>query len=277
MKNVILLCLSIALFQITGCTTTLRDVEKEVRDAGFILWYPAQANIKPGQIWRIVGNKKDIVQLKPQKLITFGPSTAKFKTLTKRVNANITLDAKIEDKVFGDAGDLSAQLKKGTVKSVSLEFGATKIEQVPLGQLRDKAVLSMLPESYRTDLERVRLQQDNHVILAGVLTTSGMTYIFTCEDTAQLKANAPEISKILDAKFDLNIVSKTQAVWEIKSSERLAIGISPINGDLLKMNNEEVANIMKTIFNDRAALTGNRIITSLSENTYNRPTYQEEN
>lgn len=241
-----LIVVSIVFSIVSGCTT-LTDVKKEPANGGFALWYPAEGGITPGQIWKIDGNKKNIIQLKPDLLKTIGPNPAKFETLKKSVNADISLHADFAEEILSDVGRVSAEFRKATVKSITLEFGDTEIERLPIGQLRDFSVVSKLPESYRNDLEKVRSGEPGHVLLAAVVATSGMKYIFECEDTTRLKASAPEISQILKANFDLKLVSRTKAVWEIPSSKKLAIGVSPVAHIMLYFSDEQIEEAMKTV------------------------------
>lgn len=245
-----LLVVCIALWIVSGCTT-LSDVRKELDKGGFALWYPAEGGITAGQIWKISGKKKDIIQLKPDSLQTFGPYPAKFETLEQSVNADISLDVDFAEEILSDAGPISAKFREATVKSITLEFGDTEIERLPLGQLRDDSVVSKLPESYRNDLEKVRSTWSQHVLLAAVVSTSGMKYIFECKDTTKLKASAPEISKMLQADFDLKLVSKTRAVWEIPSSQELAIGVSPVSGIMLELSDEQIKQFFESLPLDR--------------------------
>ncbi|MFH1371335.1 MAG: hypothetical protein ABII09_08645 [Planctomycetota bacterium] len=238
--------ISIVFFLVSGCTN-LTDVREELGKGGFALWYPAESGITPGQIWKITGDKKDIIQLKPDSLHTIGPNPAKFETLKKSINANISLEAKFAETILGRAGAVSAEFKRATVKSVTLEFGDTEIERLPVGQLRDGSI----PESYRTDLKKVRIALSGYVLLAAVVSTSGMKYVFKCEDATILKAHAPEISKILNANFDLKLVSRSEAVWEIPGSKKLAIGISPMAGQMLDLNDEQIEMTLKSLRFDK--------------------------
>jgi hypothetical protein len=67
-----------------------------------------------------------------------------------------------------------------------------------------------------------------------------MTYKFTCDDTAQLEAQAPDIAKAISANAKINIVSKTEATLDIPSSTPLVIGIMPVKGYDLGLSEEAV-------------------------------------
>jgi hypothetical protein len=180
-----------------------------------------------------------------------GPNPAKFETIKKSVNADVSLNMDFDKEILSDVGPLSAKFTEATVKSIALEFGDTKIERLPIGQLRDKSIISKLPESYRQDLEKVRLDPAKYMLLAAVVYTSGMNYIFKCEDTSKLQAITPAISEIINANFNLEIVSKTQAIWKIPSSQNLAIGISPVAGNMLDLTDKRIEIVLKSIRLDK--------------------------
>lgn len=223
---------------VSGCTT-LGNVKDELRKGGFAIWYPAEAGIEAGQIWQIEGAKRIREQKKPATLeATAGE--AKFETLKKSVDASSSLDLNFTNKILGIAGDMAVLLKAGTVKSVDLNFGNTSIQRITMGDLRDSNVTSKLPAGYVEDLRKVRAGNLDFVLIGAVVTVAGMKYVFKCEDTAQLQAKAPEIAKAITPDFNLKIVSKTEAVWEIPASTPLVIGILPVHGKDLNFGIEQL-------------------------------------
>jgi hypothetical protein len=144
------------------------------------------------------------------------------------------------NQILGEAGDMAVLLKAGTVKSVELDFGRTSIQRITLGDLRDAAVVSKLPAGYVTDLKKVKADDVDFVLVSAVVSAAGMRYVFTCDDTAQLQARAPEIAKTIASDFSLEVVSKTEAVWEIPASTPLVIGILPVYGKDLDLSMEEI-------------------------------------
>ena len=240
-----------ALAASTACTNTLVDLKKELSKGGFALWYPAEAGITAGQIWRMREEQKDIVFLRPDGMPIIGPSPAKFESLKKEVSADASLEASFGSQIFGNAGPLAAALKTATVKSVSLDFGSTEIERLPLGQFQTPEGLAGLPLNYRDRLERMRNGQDDSVLISAVVKTSGMSYVFECEDTEALKVNAPEITKLIGAALQIKIVSKTKAIWEIPDSESMAIGVTFVDGEMLGMSDKEISATLRPILTDK--------------------------
>lgn len=223
---------------LSGCTT-LGDVKDEMDKAGFALWYPAEAGIEAGQIWQIEGQKRIREQRKPNALeATTGK--AQFETLKKSIDASTSLDLNFTNKILGNAGDMAALLKAGTVKSVELNFGDTVIQRITMGDLREQSVVSRLPSGYASDLRKVQADNADFVLIGAVVTAAGMKYIFKCEDSAQLQAKAPEIAKSVSADFNLKVVSKTEAVWEIPNTTPLVIGILPVYGKDLDLGIQQL-------------------------------------
>ncbi len=223
---------------VAGCNT-LSDVKSELGKGGFSLWYPAEAGIEAGQIWQIEGAKRIREQRRPASLeATSG--VARFETLTKSVDAKATLDLDFTNRILGEAGDMGVLLKAGTVRSVELDFGSTSIQRVTLGDLRDASVVSKLPAGYVADLKKVQADDVDFVLVGAVVSAAGMKYVFKCADTTQLQAKAPEIAKAIAADFNLQVVSKTEAVWEIPAGTPLVIGILPVYGKDLNLSIEEV-------------------------------------
>lgn len=244
-------CLIVLSSASTSCVNDLADLKEELSKGNFVLWYPAEAGITTGQIWRMRDGQKDILFLRPGGLQVTGPNPARFKALEKKVSADISLEASFGSQVFGNAGPLAAELKTATVRSVSLDFGRTEIERLPLGQLQSAQVLAGLPPEYHNALDRVTNGQDDHVLISAVVTTSGMSYVFECENAETLKASAPKITELIGAAFEIKIVSKTKAVWEIPDSERMTIGVSFVSGELLNMSEEAIAAALRPLLMDK--------------------------
>lgn len=238
LRRIVVLGLLACAIGVAGCNT-LGDVRTELGKGGFSLWYPAEGGIEAGQIWQIEGAKRIRQQKKPASLeVTSG--LAKFETLRKSVDASSSLEMSFTNQILGEAGDMAVLLKAGTVKSVELDFGSTSIQRITLGDLRDAAVVSKLPAGYVTDLKKVKADDVDFVLVSAVVSAAGMRYVFTCDDTAQLQARAPEIAKTIAADFGLEVVSKTEAVWEIPASTPLVIGILPVFGKDLDLSMEEI-------------------------------------
>jgi hypothetical protein len=241
-----------AFIALSACHNTLANVKTELAEAGYLLWYPAETGIKPGQIWQLQGHGKAIIYDQPPGLPLWGPQQVYFQVLKRQVNADISLGTDFAAGLFSAAGPLSASLKKSTVTSVALDFGRTEVERLILGMLEDAALLASLPEPYRKLLQEVRAGQNGYVLIGAVLSTAGMKYVFTCEDANGLAANASEIAKILKVGFDVKIVSKTEAVWEIPGTTRLAIGINPAWGVMLKMTPLQNIRALSPVLSDDA-------------------------
>lgn len=227
-KLVIVILISI----VAGCAPTLKDVRKELGEGGFVLWYPAESGVEPGQIWVTNGRQKYIQQRRPNGLNLFGPNRVKFKSLTKKVDADVSLNASFTEGILGEAEDLAVLLKNATVKEVKLNFGETFVSRIVLGDLSDPRVKEQLSKGYLRDLENVK-NLDQYVLITAIVTSSGMTYTFECEDTKQLEVKAPEISTLIKAEFNLKLESKTIATWEIPETDVLAIGITPVSGEIV--------------------------------------------
>jgi predicted small secreted protein len=234
--------LFIAAFLLSGCGT-LKDARKELQKAGYALWYPAEEGVEAGEVWQAEGNARIKQQRKPDGLEA-ETHAAQFETLKKTVDAGCSLDLKFTNKLLGkadEAGNLAALLKAGTVKTVDLNFGTTKIHRITLGDLREDEIRKKLPAEYLAALKKVEADNIDYVLLAAVVTSAGMKYVFKCEDTAQLQAQAPEIAKAISAKFDVSVKSKTEAFWEIPEATPLVIGILPVRGRDLGLPPEKLA------------------------------------
>jgi len=257
-----ILAMICALAALSACSNTLANVKTELGEGGFALWYPAEMGIKPGQIWQIKGYNKVIFCDQPAGLPIWGPNQIIFKSLKKQVNAGLSLDANFGQGLLSNAGPLAAELNKSTVTSVSLNFGKTEVERLLLGQFQDAAVQEALPEFYRKCLERLGAGNRDYILIGAVISTAGLKYIFTCEDANSLAANAPAISKILGIGFEVKIVSKTEAVWEIPEGARLAIGIQPVTGDTLPLTPAQNLKALRPVLLNKE-LSPSEFITAL--------------
>ena len=237
-KTVFLALLFMAAFMVAGCH--LEHVRRELKKGGFDLWYPAESGVEPGQIWVTNGKQKSIEQLCPDGLKTFGPGTVKFQTLSQKVDANVSLDTSFGEKTLGQAGELAVLLENATVKNVTLDFGKTYVTRLVGGSLRDPQIRKTLPEGYLEDLVKVRTKRDGYVLISDIVTSSGMTFTFTCEDTKKLEVKAPEISKLIKGEFDLDIKSDKTASWKIPETDVLTIGICFLSGEAVDKATDEV-------------------------------------
>lgn len=244
--NRYLLILAVGLLT-AGCNT-LGDVKHELAKGGFALWYPAEAGVEPGQIWQVEdrGKRRIKQQRTPDALKLDDPVPASFETLKKTVDGSVGLDLGFTNGILGTAGDMAVLLKAGSVKKVELNFGNTEIRRMTLGDLRSHFVRSKLPPDYLADLQKLDKDDRNYVVIAAIVRSAGMKYVFQCEDTSQLEAKAPEISKAISADFKLKVVSKTEAVWEIPTSTPMVIGILPVYGRDLDLSIEEVVKRLET-------------------------------
>lgn len=224
---------------VAGCTT-LGDVKKELSEGGYVLWYPAEAGVEPGQIWQTQGNKRIKQQRKPSAL-SVDTALAQFKTLKKTVDATASIDLKFSNEILGKAGEMAVLMQEGTVKSVDLNFGKTEIQRITMGDLRKDSIRSQFDSGYLEDLKKVENDNIDYVLITAIVRTAGMKYVFKCEDTSKLELKAPEIAKAVSVDFKLNIVSKTEAVWEVPDSTPLVIGIIPVFGKDLGLSHEDIA------------------------------------
>jgi hypothetical protein len=235
MKKVILVMFALA---VAGCND-LKDVKRELNDGGFALWYPAESGVEPGQIWITNGKQKHIQQRRPDRLALFGPNSVKFKTLSTKVEADMTLDTSVGEGILGEVGELAVLLKSATVKGVELDFGETHVTRLVLGDLSNPEIRKTLPEGYLEDLVKVQMRP-GYVLISDIVTSSGMTFTFTCEDTKQLEAKVPEISKLIKGEFNLNVKSDKTASWEIPETDVLAIGTTFVSGQTVRLKPEDV-------------------------------------
>jgi hypothetical protein len=256
-----------AFLVLSACHNTLANVKTELAKGGFALWYPAEAGIQPGQIWQMEGQRKDIIHDQPSGLPLWGPRPIHFESLKKHVNADLSLNADFAKGLLSNVGPLSAELKKSTVTSVSLDFGQTEVERLILGKLDDEKLLESLPDGYRSDLKKAKAGSENFVLIGAVVSTSGLKYVFTCEDTNGLAANAAQITKILGVNFNVKIVSNTEAVWEIPGLTRMAIGISPVRGKMFNMSARQNLEALSPVLLNKTLLPA-EFITAL-ENRIN--------
>lgn len=220
-------------FMAVGCNN-LKDVRTELEKGGYTLWYPAESGVEPGQIWITNGKEKYIQQRRPNQLTLFGPNRVKFQTLSKKVDANLSLNASFSEGVLGEAEELAVLLKSATVKEVTLDFGETRVSRLVLGDLSDPNIIEQLPKGYLRDLEKVQTVTQ-YVLISGIVTSSGMKYIFKCEDTKQLEAKVPEIRKLIKGEFSLNVKDNTEASWEIPETDVLAIGTTLVSGQTVQL------------------------------------------
>jgi hypothetical protein len=227
-------------------------VQQAVGQAGFMLWYPAESTVTPGQIWR---DKRStfgkLFRYKPDYFVEPSPPTlrttnsdASFTSTrtTKMVDFNFTASA------LPDAGiplaRADVRLKAGTVKSYAIEFGSPVIERAALSTFSNPREVATFPESYRRYLRRITNASSDHALILAVLKTKGLRYRFECENTAKLAAEAKGIGQLIGANFSLDILSKTEAVWNVPNSKPMVIGAQLVTGDYLELPEEQAIELV---------------------------------
>src|SRR6187397_985567 len=82
-----------SIWLLSGCgTTTLSDVDRELGAGAFNLWYPAEADVEPGQVWYLTKAGRTEVLKRPTALPT-KVVDVKFSSLNKKVDASGALSA----------------------------------------------------------------------------------------------------------------------------------------------------------------------------------------
>jgi hypothetical protein len=235
------ICLT-ALLLFTGCNT-LSNVKSELAKAGYVMWYPAEAGIEPGQIWQSNdGTLRTPIDQRPASL-SFSTNLASFETLSKTVNANVSLSASFQSNTLGQIGALSAALTNSSVTAVSLDFGTNYTHRIFVRALTDG--YTNFPASYQSDLQKVQGQKDNFMVIVGTVSASGLKYTFTCTNSSTLQANAPAIAKAINADFNVTVIDGNTAVWNIPSTEDLVIGVAAVSGDILQLPDSQIEKLLR--------------------------------
>lgn len=253
MKLRILLTVTLAICCVSCRTTTLSDVKKELNRAGFVLWYPPEEGIVPGQIWRINGRSKREIQDAPANLRKPIPRMAQFPTLSKDVDIKGTIDLNpvargstpvasteearqgelqkaIDASVANKLQQISAKLSGSSVKRVKLDFGNTQTLTLPLRELQSPH----LGKHYLDDVKLAEVENGDFYLIDRVLQTSGMSYTLTVDNLAALQAQLPEIQRAFGAGATLSVTSKKTATLTIPNATPLTIGVSFLHGASLK-------------------------------------------
>lgn len=227
-RHVVLCLFCLVLVFLSGCK--LKDVQDELKEGGFDLWYPAEAGIEPGQIWHLSGNEKTEIREKPETL-RIKDAQVKFATLEKKIDASASLKANIANGLLGKAGDLQAAFEAAHVKDVTLNFGNSRVQRIVVGDLEEHE--STFSAGYRGALTKVKNREPGWVLLAATVTTDGMTYTVTVEDKAKFDAQVKgAIEGLLGAGLIVNWKSNTKAELVIPNGQRLAIGFAPLRPEL---------------------------------------------
>ena len=221
--------------------TTLPEVKRELNAGGYALVYPPQSGLRPGQIVRIKGNRRTLIDDAAQELGQPESGIAEFKKIAKdisltgsiAVNAPATTgtDAHIatttnakQQAVDGTAAatlnKISAQLSAGTVKHVDLNFGTAKILQYPLRRMQG----SNLPKIYQDDVKLCASASGNFYLVNAVVVATGFTYKCTCTDTAALQAQIPKISQTLGMDVKIQSTIGSTVTLQIGGDTPLTIG-----------------------------------------------------
>lgn len=240
MRAFVPICFAIGFLYLTGCTT-LPDVKKELNSAGYTLVFPPQSGLLPGQIIKIQGNKRTLIDDVPQQLGQPASGTAQFTTITKSINitgaivANPTSAAAtgssstsatspaqqaVDSTVVSTINKISGQLSAGTVKTVDLNFGTTKILQFPLRRMQG----NNLPKEYQNDVKLCASGSGNFYLVNAVVVSSGLTYKCTCTDTASLTAQIPKISQALGMDVKIQSTVGSTVTLQIAGDNPLTIG-----------------------------------------------------
>ncbi len=218
-----------ALLGLGGCSS-VGDLQSQIGRSGYVLVYPAQSNLAPGQIW-----EADLTNLEeeapPAAAARILGGAANFAALTKAMDASDSLGPDFNREVLGNPALFQAALGAAHVSKVDLKFGAPMVKYLALDWYADPGFVASLPAAYRQRLQALRADRGRGVVLASVLYVSGMTYTVVTTDKALFAAVFEKLDRSITGNAALRWTSATTATWTIFETE--AIGVVGVSGDRL--------------------------------------------
>jgi len=215
-----------ALLGLGGCSS-VGDLQGQIGGAGYVLVYPAQSNLIPGQIWEAdLTNLED--EAPPAAVARTLGGAANFAALTKAIDASDSLAPDFNNQVLGNPASFQAALGAAHVSKVDLKFGAPMVKYLALDWYADPGFVASLPAAYKQHLQALRAERVHGVVLASVIYVSGMTYTVVTSDKASFSEVFGKLDKSLTGNATLRWTSDTTATWTIVESE--AIGVIGVSG-----------------------------------------------
>lgn len=214
-----------ALLPSVNSSNTLGEVQREMRKAGFELWYPAEAGIGPGEIWFIDGSKRQSFLERPGWLKQASTNEIKFATLQKTVRSGIAVNFSAPLSIKGKSTEFTAILNAAGVRDVDLDFGNTQIYRISAGELGKTDNLAKMEEVYGQAYNTARTNR-NWALLDAVVVSRGLRFTLHGGNNAEVEAKLPVIEQLLNTRLIATNRMKNSVQWVIPSTNFLVIGYS---------------------------------------------------
>lgn len=182
-------------------------------EAGFEIWYPAEAEVEPGQVWELQGPVRQRIEPRPQKVGNTKPARIDFVSTKESQEFKSKLNADLAELLRGE-GQIAADFRKATVRKVSMDFGDAKI--IRLSSTTQIAQTGV--KAYDDEVNKIASGKSKHSILAAVVQSPSLVYELQVDDIAEFKANASPIRNLLAGEGTAESIDGKQVKWVVKAT-----------------------------------------------------------
>lgn len=220
-----------------GCTRPMSAVRHDLATQGYVMWYPAEAGIEPGQIWLYDGTLRKKFADKPAEMsIEVNASTINSRQWAHYAEVDSSFEPVFTNSTISKAGPLAAELHAATVYSGTIQFGSPRVISLSADSLSPEN-LSKLGPGYTRAIELVREGRPGLHLVGSVVVVDRVTYTLNCEDPYLLVRQSTRIRSLVAADMDVEVLDAHGArlTFRPKSgTQGLVIGVLPIRGNTLE-------------------------------------------
>lgn len=204
-----------------GCASPLHELRSELRSGGWDLWYPAEAEVEPGDIWGFSNGRRDLIAKRPAAIKLLSERPVAFRAIASRID--VTTDVQGGTRL----GPLSRDSASGAIlsksaKAVELDFGSTSVIRVALEEFAVSR--TDLPQEYSRALAEIRKGSTDKTLITSVVRTKGLKYIVTASREFDARIAADAIAMDLKAKVGVSMSENDKYIFTIDEGQALAIG-----------------------------------------------------
>ncbi len=212
----------------------MSSVRHDLASSGYVMWYPAEAGIEPGQIWLYDGTLRKKFADKPAAL----SAATETATIDSRHWAHYgevesSFEPLFTNSTISKAGPLAAELHAATVYGGTIQFGQPRIVSLPADSLSAENA-TKVGTGYARAVELVREGRPGLHLVASVVQVDRVTYTLKCEDPYLLVRQVPRLRSLVEADIDVQVLDTHAATLTFRpkpGSQGLVIGVLPVRGD----------------------------------------------
>ncbi|HEX8915780.1 MAG TPA: hypothetical protein VF796_25725 [Humisphaera sp.] len=223
---------------LTGCTSTDPAPLKQVARGGFLAWYPAQAGIRPGQVYLYDSALREkfaeapsAIGVKPAFEGADEATTAEL----GRIPLTVALTTDYAQQTMSRSGPFSAELVAAGVTGGTATYGTGRVIEVAAADVAG-VLANPTAESagYARAVQLARESKPGVLMIGAVVVVPEVVYTLDCVDPNRVVAQLPRLQGLTDAVITAEAISEKQAKLTLRppaGRDGLVVAVLPVRGE----------------------------------------------